>query len=190
VYAIPTLPKQRQETASLCPPWATEWETVPKALEELERWRGWKERFPWKPFLVTMNMAVVTHQSSTLSTVLVFWLHPLGYVSCGHSLWRKVCPAVWTCPFIIVLYTGRNARSAEPTQKKQRMHASGDRAQHLSSYCSCLFVCLFVFRDRVSLYSPGCPGTQLVNQAGLELRNLPTSASRVLGLKVCATTPG
>jgi hypothetical protein len=22
-----------------------------------------------------------------------------------------------------------------------------------------LFVCLFVFRDRVSLYSPGCPGT-------------------------------
>jgi lysylphosphatidylglycerol synthetase-like protein (DUF2156 family) len=23
------------------------------------------------------------------------------------------------------------------------------------------FVCLFVFRDRVSLYSPGCPGTHL-----------------------------
>jgi hypothetical protein len=22
-----------------------------------------------------------------------------------------------------------------------------------------LFVCLFVFQDRVSLYSPGCPGT-------------------------------
>jgi hypothetical protein len=52
-----------------------------------------------------------------------------------------------------------------------------------------LFVCLF-FRDRVSLYSPGCPGTHFVDQAGLELRNLPASASRVLGLKACATTPG
>jgi hypothetical protein len=64
----------------------------------------------------------------------------------------------------------------------------------------CLFVCLFgfffccgfgfgfgfglVFRDRVSLYSPGCPGTHFVDQAGLELRNLPASASQVLGLKV------
>jgi hypothetical protein len=47
-----------------------------------------------------------------------------------------------------------------------------------------------VFRDRVSLYSPGCPGAHFVNQAGLELRNPPASASRVLGLKACATTPG
>jgi hypothetical protein len=47
-----------------------------------------------------------------------------------------------------------------------------------------------VFRDRVSLYSPGCPGTHFVDQAGLELKNLPASASRVLGLKVCSTTPG
>ena len=54
-----------------------------------------------------------------------------------------------------------------------------------------LFVCLFFFwffRDRVSLYSPGYPGTQSVDQAGLELRNLLASASQVLGLKVCATT--
>jgi hypothetical protein len=43
-------------------------------------------------------------------------------------------------------------------------------------------------RDRVSLCSPGCPGTQFVDQAGLELRNPPASASQVLGLKVCATT--
>jgi hypothetical protein len=47
-----------------------------------------------------------------------------------------------------------------------------------------------VFRDRVSLCSPGCPGTHFVDQAGLELRNPPASASQVLGLKVCATTPG
>jgi hypothetical protein len=55
----------------------------------------------------------------------------------------------------------------------------------------CLFVCLFfVFRDGVSLYSPGCPGTHSVDQAGLKLRNSPASASRVLGLKACTTTPG
>jgi hypothetical protein len=57
-----------------------------------------------------------------------------------------------------------------------------------------VFVCLFVwflfFRDRVSLYSPGCPGAHFVDQAGLELRNPPATASRVLGLKACATTPG
>jgi hypothetical protein len=52
------------------------------------------------------------------------------------------------------------------------------------------FFFFLVFRDRVSLYSSGCPGTHFVNQAGLELRNLPASASGVLGLKACATTPG
>jgi hypothetical protein len=53
-----------------------------------------------------------------------------------------------------------------------------------------LFVCLCCFfQDRVSLYSPGCPGTHSVDQAGLELRNPPASASRVLGLKACATMP-
>ena len=42
-----------------------------------------------------------------------------------------------------------------------------------------LFVCLFVclFRDRVSLCSSGCPGTHSVDQASLELRNPPVSAS-------------
>jgi hypothetical protein len=54
-----------------------------------------------------------------------------------------------------------------------------------------LSVCLFLFfQDRVSLCSPGCPGTHFVDQADLELRNLPASASQVLGLKACATTPG
>jgi hypothetical protein len=52
------------------------------------------------------------------------------------------------------------------------------------------FFFFLVFRDRVSLCSPGCPGTHTVDQAGLELRNPPASASRVLGLKACATTPG
>jgi hypothetical protein len=33
-------------------------------------------------------------------------------------------------------------------------------------------------------------GTHFVDQAGLQLRNPPASASQVLGLKACATTPG
>jgi hypothetical protein len=45
---------------------------------------------------------------------------------------------------------------------------------------------LFLFRDRVSLYSPGCPGTHFVNP-GWPRTEPPTSASRVLGLKKCAT---
>jgi hypothetical protein len=62
-------------------------------------------------------------------------------------------------------------------------------------FLSFLFFCFvflfFVFfQDRVFLYSPGCSGTHSVDQAGLELRNLPASASLVLGLKACATTPG
>ena len=46
------------------------------------------------------------------------------------------------------------------------------------------------FLDRVSLYSPSCPRTHSVDQAGLQLRNLLASASPELGLKACATTPG
>jgi hypothetical protein len=54
------------------------------------------------------------------------------------------------------------------------------------------FVCLFglVFRDRVSLCSPGCPRIHFVYKAGLELRNMPVSAFQMLGLKACAGMPG
>jgi hypothetical protein len=59
----------------------------------------------------------------------------------------------------------------------------------LSSVLEGFFVFL-VFLDRFSLCISDCPGTHSVDQAGLELRNPPASASRVLGLKACATTPG
>jgi hypothetical protein len=49
-----------------------------------------------------------------------------------------------------------------------------------------LFFIFLVFQDRVSIYSVA---VHSVDQAGLELRNLPASASWVLGLKECATTP-
>jgi hypothetical protein len=75
-------------------------------------------------------------------------------------------------------------------------HATTTGLDTLSFHISFLFLIFSFFllpppvppptRDRVSLYSPSCPGTHSVDQAGLELRNLPASASRVLGLKVCA----
>jgi hypothetical protein len=61
----------------------------------------------------------------------------------------------------------------------------------------CLFFFFFFFffffgfsRQGFSVALAVCPGTHFVDQAGLELRNPPASASRVLGLKACSTTPG
>jgi hypothetical protein len=53
---------------------------------------------------------------------------------------------------------------------------------------SFFFLFIFLFQDRVSLCSLGCPGTHCVDQAGLELRNLSASACQVLGLKACTIT--
>jgi hypothetical protein len=62
------------------------------------------------------------------------------------------------------------------------------RAPRLALYLLLLLsLSLLVFQDRVSLCSPGCPGTHSVDQADLELRR-PATASRVLGLKACAIT--
>jgi hypothetical protein len=57
----------------------------------------------------------------------------------------------------------------------------------LHSISKTFFILLF-FRDRVSLCISGCPGPHFADEAGLKLRNLPASASQVLGLKTCATT--
>ena len=67
-------------------------------------------------------------------------------------------------------------------------------------YCSAILFCvlkiviiiiiiiiIWFVQYRVSLCSPVCPGTHVEDQAGLELRNPPASASQVLGLKACAT---
>jgi hypothetical protein len=64
------------------------------------------------------------------------------------------------------------------------------QAFFLFRVCSLAFFFFFFPRDRVSLCWPGCPGTHSVDQPGPELRNLPASASQVLGLKACTTTPG
>jgi hypothetical protein len=59
--------------------------------------------------------------------------------------------------------------------------------KHCVWYLS-IYLSIYLFQDRVSLHSPGCPRTHSVEHTCLELRNLPTSASHVLGLKACTTT--
>jgi hypothetical protein len=59
---------------------------------------------------------------------------------------------------------------------------------YIASFLFFSFFFFFSFRDRVSLCSPGYPGTRSVDQAGLKLRNPSASASQVLGQKACATT--
>jgi hypothetical protein len=72
---------------------------------------------------------------------------------------------------------------------ESEMESRVERSRKKSDYCydghpasSSSFLFCFVFRDRVFLYSPGCPGTHSVDQAGLKLRNSPASASQVLRL--------
>lgn len=48
-----------------------------------------------------------------------------------------------------------------------------------------VFVCCLLFEIRID--SPGCPRTNLVDRAGLELTDLPASESSMLGLKECTT---
>lgn len=69
---------------------------------------------------------------------------------------------------------------------------------YLLSLFSLFFLFLFyfiylVFQDRVSLYNPSCSGAcflALETRLALNSRDLPVSASWVLRLKGCATTPG
>jgi hypothetical protein len=60
----------------------------------------------------------------------------------------------------------------------------------LKSPVGFFFFLVWFFETEFLCVAPGCLGTHSVDQAGLELRNPSASASQVLGLKVCATTPG
>jgi hypothetical protein len=67
----------------------------------------------------------------------------------------------------------------------------GWMSQHLLEFQRTRLQCPWSdeYRDRISLYSPGCPGTHFVDQAGLELRNQPASASQVLGSRGAPPCP-
>jgi hypothetical protein len=69
----------------------------------------------------------------------------------------------------------------ERRQEKREREERGQRIKQVPPSSAFFFFFSFlVFQDRVSLCSPGCPGTHFVDQAGLELRNLPASASQTI----------
>jgi hypothetical protein len=82
------------------------------------------------------------------------------------------------------------------SRRGQRATFRSHFSVHLySAHGACMGFCplnyllfLFKFFKTGFLCSPGCPGIHSVDQAGLELRDLPASASQVLGLKAWATT--
>jgi hypothetical protein len=93
--------------------------------------------------------------------------------------------------FGLVLRWGREHKIGKGCGKALGRGKRWRRRKPQSKYIKHVFllVCFLFFgffRDRVSLCSPGCPGTHSVDQAGLTLRDSP--ASQVLGLKACAIT--
>jgi hypothetical protein len=102
---------------------------------------------------------------------------------------EEFCAHTYTHTYMYIhIYTNENKGhlrllncelSLSLTQIQHLMFAS--TTQECLSVSMLLFFFFFfffvVFRDRVSLCSPGCPGTHFVDQAGLKLRNPPASAS-------------
>jgi hypothetical protein len=104
-----------------------------------------------------------------------------------HGLPRKtvLVPALEMGSAVV----GEVARNTAEAEWLDGVH-SFCRLTHSCAVCLSVFFVLFCFFScRVSLCSPGCPGTHSVDQAGLKLRDPPASASQVLGLKACATMP-
>jgi hypothetical protein len=130
--------------------------------------------------------------------------------------WWAQQNSMWLCANLTLLTVTANGKAQQKSCHSLEPCSVVPVVFSWFDFFVCLFACLFVletvllrvalaileldlqtvlaldlvFWGRVSLCSSGCPGTHSVDQAGLELRNLPASASRVLGLKACATMPG
>jgi hypothetical protein len=68
---------------------------------------------------------------------------------------------------------GKSNFACSPSCSAQGRNACGGSVSPFETRVS--LILLFLFRDTVSQYSPGCPGTRSVEQAGLELRDQPPS---------------
>jgi hypothetical protein len=114
------------------------------------------------------------------------------WVQKHNSTVNSTCLCVFVCLFVLrqgpdcpgTHHVGRPdwpQTHSKPVSASLNAEVKG--MHHLPESVFGYFFFFLVFRDRVSLCSPGCPGAHFVDQAGLELRNPPASASRVLGLK-------
>jgi hypothetical protein len=148
-------------------------------------------------------------KSSNAETLAVlFWFSLCTHISTlGNSL--QCCrvsnsSSDGLCSALLSTSSWTPASSLLPARVNDRKHSSiharisvsGERLPRDSCqllgrdfvlwFCFVLF-CFVLFCFETG-YSPGCPGTHFVDQAGLKFRNPPASASRVLALKACATT--
>jgi hypothetical protein len=100
----------------------------------------------------------------------------------------------WFLPPILLRWVSLDGSIADleascPVGLQMRLQMHTTNIQLFFLFCFCLLFCvLFCFGDRVPLCSLGSPGAHSVDHAGLELREAPASASRVLGLKACTIT--
>ena len=97
-----------------------------------------------------------------------------GWFQCGHS--PHILTGLQTTTLISALYLPLCVELSD-----------NDNSIHKTHNCCWLIGWLFS-QNRVSLCRPVCPGTHSVNQASLELRDLPASVSQVLRPKTCTTT--
>jgi hypothetical protein len=131
-----------------------------------------------------------TEQATLLAPYKTIYLVKLSNCCYPGSL-SPLCWAVedWGCCCSQLLVTAVDENLHE-TAEDFSAESSTHKALRNQVIIFFFFFFFLVFRDRVSLCSPGCPGTHFVDQAGLKLRNPPASASWVLELKACATTSG
>jgi hypothetical protein len=120
-------------------------------------------------YVVRIRLWIVYSKDSDL-----FWLPQKNKIIMKESKACQLCNLPYCYSYLY----------AKISQEKMPKNTLGVNAILLFLFC------FFVFQDRVSLYSPGCPGAHFVHQVGLKLRNPPASASWVLGLQECATMPG
>jgi hypothetical protein len=111
----------------------------------------------------------------------------------GHIARLRLACAMWDCRKRKRKRKKKGRENLAKAETVSQVWYQLELQENLSRLVRFFFVFLgfffVVFRDRVSLCSSGCPGTHFVDQASLELRNPLASASRVLGLKACTTTP-
>jgi hypothetical protein len=125
---------------------------------------------------ISCPVTITIQKSVTLYSFLTLFLHPTQSTAYLLSYWTLYCSVIDS------YITQRKVHKKSPDYVTHSLLKATSLGKQI-------FFFFLVFWDRVSLCCPGCPGTHSVEQAGLELRNLPASASWVLGLKACATMP-
>jgi hypothetical protein len=128
------------------------------------------------------DLVTLGHPSSHSAFLCLTWLPSASFLSlflpvgnsCSLALGPSLCSA---CALLVLV-------AAPPLQHQSCFVSSETKSSETPPLSP--FSHLFV--SQAPPCSPGYTGIHSVDQAGLELRNPPASASQVLGLKACAPT--